>query len=173
MGTAMAEREGVIEAADPEVWGYFGCNQVLEDELLLLRSFLLTHNVFPMPAQQIKLGRAGRRAGRTKSAKIHPLLGPGLPTLQSSGRAAVPLRTVPGGSLGSRGNPWLVRWPRGHLSPMRTSSVLQGSKQGAACRAAALSAWLLQDCSGACEPLCPGRAAALAGGGIQASWQAK
>lgn len=68
----MAEREGVIEAADPEVWVYFGCNVVLEDELLILRSSVLTHNVFSLPSQWMKPGREGSRIGRTKSAEIHP-----------------------------------------------------------------------------------------------------
>lgn len=154
MGTAMAEREGAIEAANPEVWVYFGCKQVLGDELLILRSSLLTHSVFSMPRQQVRPGREGSRTGRTKPAKIHPLPGPGLQTLRSSGRAAVALRPVQAGSLGSRGDGWLITRPRGHLSSMRASSVLQASKQGAACRAAAPSAGLLGDCS-PCEPPLP------------------
>lgn len=179
MGTAMAEREGAIEAANPEVWVYFGCKQVLGDELLILRSSLLTHSVFPMPRQQVKPGREGSRTGRTKPAKIRPLPGPGLQTLRSSGRAAVALRPVQAGSLGSRGDGWLITRPRGHLSSMRASSVLQVSKQGAACRAAAPSAGLLlrvRGCWGTAVPAnppCPGRDAALAGGGSQASRQAK
>lgn len=87
----------------------------------------------------MKPGREESRIGRTKSAKIHPLLERGLPALLRSRRAAVLLRTVPAGSLGSRADPWLMRWPRGRLS--YREHLCSANEQAGSC---------LQDCCSEC-----------------------